>query len=327
MISEEKADDISTNSSIDVIKFIMAILVIGIHTEPFGFNFWLDKGFGICTRLCVTYFFTTSAYLFWIKNRSSKLFLFRNIVLYLIWSIIYLPFDLSNLREMTFLQIIKRFLWDGNEHALWYLCGTIIGFIITSILLKFLKPKYILIIAMFMLVLGTLKSTYSNAVYQLTGFSFHNYLGYRNGLYYGFPYIALGMFIAKSNNRGVFKSIKSMYIGFIISFCLLILESYLFVIHFGTDSTILWLSVFPCTYFFFEIVLNKKIQLDKSLSLTIRKMSTLMYVSQFLFIPILNMITSQMLLFILTVLVTILFSIVIIKLSEIRHFEFLKYLY
>ena len=31
------------NGTIDIVKLLMAVLVIGIHTEPFSFNFWLDK--------------------------------------------------------------------------------------------------------------------------------------------------------------------------------------------------------------------------------------------------------------------------------------------
>ena len=48
------------NGTIDIAKLFMAVLVIGIHTEPFSFNFWLDKGFGIVTRLCVPFFFVSS---------------------------------------------------------------------------------------------------------------------------------------------------------------------------------------------------------------------------------------------------------------------------
>ena len=176
------------NGAIDIAKILMAILVIGIHTEPFGFNFWLDKGFGIVTRLCVPFFFVTSAYFFWNKEKSAMTFLKRIVLLYVVWSIIYLPFDISKLKEMSLPQLLNRFLWAGNEHALWYLCGTIIGFIITYALLKILKPKYVLIIAIFLLVIGTLKSTYSTAISSFCGFSLPDYLGSRNGLFYGFPY-------------------------------------------------------------------------------------------------------------------------------------------
>ena len=327
ILKTNNPDAVKMNGAVDIAKLLMASLVIGIHTEPFGFNFWLDKGFGIITRLCVPFFFVASAYFFWSKEKSPKSFLQRIIILYVVWSIIYLPFDITKLGQMTVPEILRRFLWDGNEHALWYLCGTVIGFIITSILLKFLKLKHILIVAIALLTIGTIKSTYSTAVYRIFGINLPDYLGSRNGLFYSFPYIALGMVIAKSKSHGIFKSKRPLLIGFLISIFLLVVESYLFVIHFKTDATILWLSVFPYTYFFFEIVLNTEIQLNKSLSLTFRKMSTLMYVSQYLFIPMLSAFSSNMPLFILTVSATAVFSLIIIKLSKISHLGFLKYLY
>lgn len=42
---------------VDIVKFICAILVIGIHTQPFEFNFILDKGYGMISRLAVPFFF------------------------------------------------------------------------------------------------------------------------------------------------------------------------------------------------------------------------------------------------------------------------------
>ncbi len=315
------------NGAIDIAKILMAILVIGGHTEPFGFNFWLDKGFGIVTRLCVPFFFVTSAYFFWNKEKSAMTFLKRIVLLYVVWSIIYLPFDISKLKEMSLPQLLNRFLWAGNEHALWYLCGTIIGFIITYALLKILKPKYVLIIAILLLVIGTLKSTYSTAISSFCGFSLPDYSGSRNGLFYGFPYIALGMAIAKSKTQGKTDNRKKLYIGFAVSLLLLMIESYMFVIHFKAESTILWLSVFPYSYYFFMIANNVDVQIKKTYSLIFRKMSTLMYVSQYLFIPVLSGYLSTMLLFIAVVSSTAAFALIIIKLSDVKPLKFLKYLY
>ena len=315
------------NGSIDITKLLMAVLVIGIHTEPFGFSFWLDKGFGIITRLCVPFFYVTSAYFFWIKEKSAKTFLKRIILLYVVWSIIYLPFDISTLKEMSISQLLNRFLWSGNEHALWYLCGTITGFLITYSLLKILKPEYVLIIAIILLVIGTLKSTYSTVLQQLSGFSLPNYLGSRNGLFYGFPYIALGMAIAKSKTQGKTDDRKKCYAGFAVSLLLLIMESYLLVIQFKAESTILWLSVFPYTYYFFMIANNIDIQINRKYSLTFRKMSTLMYVSQYLFIPVFRVHCSTMSLFIAVVITTAAFALIILKLSELKPLKFLRYLY
>ena len=315
------------NGTIDIVKLLMAILVIGIHTEPFGFHFWLDKGFGICTRLCVPFFFVTSAYFYWRKERSAKSFLSRIVLLYVIWSVIYLPFDIPVLREMSIPQLLNRFLWAGNGYGLWYLCGTITGFIITYLLLKIMQPDQVLIIAVIMLIIGTMKTTYSTALQQVFGISLTDYLGTRNGVFYGFPYIALGMFTAKTASQGKTDNRKKLYTGFFISLLLLIIESYLFVIRFKADATILWLSVFPCTYFFFRIVSSIDIQINQNISFTFRKMSTLLYVSQFLFIPILSRYLSNVVLFIATVIAAGITSLMIIKLSELKYLRFLKYLY
>ncbi len=326
-LETKNLDTVKMNGALDFTKLLMAILVIGIHTEPFGFNYWLDKGFGIVTRLCVPFFFVTSAYLFWKKENSSKKFLLRILILFVVWSIIYLPFDIKKLSQMSAPALIRRVLLYGNEHALWYLWATIVGLIITLALLKFLKPKYVLIIAIVLLFIGTVKTTYSTAVYQIFGINLPNHLGIRNGLFYGFPYIALGMVIAKSEAKGIYRSKIPLFIGLFISVCLLAVESFLFVIRFKSDETILWLSVFPYTFFFFEIVLNTNIQLSKPLSVMFRRMSTIMYVSQYLFIPVLSVYTSYMTLFILTVFATGVLSLIIIKLSEVKQLGFLKYLY
>ena len=79
------------NGTIDIVKLLMAVLVIGIHTEPFSFHFWLDKGFGICTRLCVPFFFITSAYFYWRKEKSAIFFLSRIVLLYVIKDLSQLP--------------------------------------------------------------------------------------------------------------------------------------------------------------------------------------------------------------------------------------------
>ena len=162
-----------------------------------------------------------------------------------------------------------------------------------------------------------------NVVY----YNLSDYLGARNGLFYGFPYLSLGMLIAKSDKKGIVTERKGLYTGFITSIILLAVESYLLVIKFKTTSTILWLSVLPYTYYFFEIVLNTRIQLNKSLSLTIRKMSTLMYVSHALFIPALSVFSSYTFLFALVVFAAGTFSLAVIKLSEIKQLSFLNYLY
>ncbi len=317
------------NAALDIFKVVMAILVIGIHTEPFGFNIWLDRGFGIITRLCVPFFFITSSYFYWIKDKAALRYIKRILSLYVLWSIIYLPFDLKMFSKMSIGQIIYRFFWEGNDHALWYLCGSIIGFVITYFLYHTCKlnPKTILIISFICLLIGCLKSTYAPLLERIFGFQIKDWLGSRNGLFYAFPYFALGLVIAKSDDKGKNRNIGKLGGGICISIILLAIESMIFVVVFKTSSTIIWLSVFPYTYFVFLLGNNINIKLPKRISLQLRKMSTLMYVSQYLFIPLVRLRFHTMLLFILVVALCTIFGIIIIHLSNTKYLRWLHYLY
>ena len=315
------------NSSIDIVKVIMALLVVGIHTEPLGFNLWLDRGFGIITRLCVPFFFVTSAFFCWLKedHENAKKSILRLGVLYLVWSVIYLPFDLPKFREMSFLELLRLFLWDGNGHALWFLCGSIIAIIIVDLLLKVFKPKTILIISLLFLLIGCMKSTWKPLLFSLFHISLPDTLGSRNGLFYGFPYMALGMNLAK-DPRWKAKSFLHTLIGLILSLICLILESFLFVVVYKTKTTILWFSVFPLSYYFFLFVYNLRIHLAKEQSLFLRKTSTLIYVSHHLFLAVFPNL-QHLSLFLAVSICSILFSFLIIWLQKHPKLSFLKYLY
>lgn len=315
------------NTTIDILKLIMALLVVGIHTEPFSFNIWFDRGFGIITRMCVPFFFITSAYLYWIKDKSLLQYLQRIALLYIIWSIIYLPFDLKTLSLMDIKEILYRYLWIGNDHALWYLYGSIIGFIITYILLKLLSPKAILIIATLFLIIGCIKSTWSPLFENIFSIKISDWLGSRNGLFYAFPYIALGMFLAKNPTYITKNRFRSLALSFITSLIFLGIESFIFVIFFHTKSTILWFSVLPCTFFLFLIALRINIHLNKEVCLFLRKISILIYVSHTFFIYLYSQYFDTFVLYILVSLSSIIFAILIIKLSTFKSLQWLKYLY
>lgn len=136
---------------IDIAKFIMAILVVGIHAHvPIISNY-----FG---RMAVPYFFIASAFLFYIKVESVKSadtikrikkFVRRSTELYLIWLIIYSPFVIKatvssfnnpiiGLRNL--LVGIFTGYWMNFPQA-WYLVASIGGLYVTSILIKFFSDK------------------------------------------------------------------------------------------------------------------------------------------------------------------------------------------
>ena len=199
-------------TAIDYAKFILAILVVGIHTEPFGFNFWLDKGFGIITRLCVPFFFVCSSFFFFIKgkDKNAAAYLKRITLLFLIWSLVYLPFDLDLLSGKDVWEVISYYWWLGPRHALWYLSGSIIGFVFLISSLKVIKSKYVLALSFLILIIGCIITTYTPLIERLLLTTVNNTSDCRNGLFYAFPYMALGMMIATSSRFSEFAQCKTM---------------------------------------------------------------------------------------------------------------------
>lgn len=301
------------NGTIDIFKFLMAILVIGIHVEPFKMWPMLDRGFSLLTRICVPFFFVTSSYFYFSKGKNPLLFIKRLCLLYVIWSIIYLPFN-TNIN-------IPYILWYGNEFGLWYLWGSIVGFILVYLLLRVFKPREVLIISMIVLFIGTLKSTWSPLMIRFIPF-LSNRFGERSGLFYGFPYMALGMYIAKRKPL----SNKKDYFKLLLCFIALGIEAIVFTLKFKTRNTILWLSVYPLSYYLFLIIRDMNIRIEKEKSLLLRKISTLMYVSHFLFILLYGSL-SGIILYLAVVVSSLILSLIIIRLSEIKALSFLKYLY
>lgn len=271
-----------SNVAIDVVKLILSYMVVAIHTEPFGFSFWLDKGFGIITRICVPFFFVASSYFFFLKKGSPFRYINRLLILYVVWSLIYLPFDIPALKTMSIWQILIKYLWTGNGHALWYLCGSIIGFIVVYLLAKVLSPKKVLVTAVVFLIIGCLKSTYLPLVSRILPIQISDYLGSRNGVFYAFPYYALGLFIA-DKNICYDKPQKKNIVALLVCFFLLCVESIVMVWFFKTKATIIWLSVFPLTYNFFVIVKDLHIPIKDNTGYFLRKCSTSIYVSHCLF--------------------------------------------
>lgn len=88
---------------IDLLKFIMAVCVVAIHTQPLYSvqSIVVQRLFDTITSLAVPYFFSVSGFLLFSKIDADiscrknmevcKRYLSRVLSLYVIWNIIYLP--------------------------------------------------------------------------------------------------------------------------------------------------------------------------------------------------------------------------------------------
>lgn len=136
-------------SGIDIAKMICAIMVIAIHTQPFIRYVWLDRGAGVITRLAVPFFFvTTGFFLDFSETKKVKMCILRLLVLYAIWTIIYLPFSSLSIRKLLLTGVIGH---------LWYIPAAIVAVLLTYLVGQ---PKRSIVISGVLLLIGTLASTY-----------------------------------------------------------------------------------------------------------------------------------------------------------------------
>ncbi len=264
-----------TYSGIDVVKLVCAFLVIAIHTSPFEQWSILDAGIGVITRVAVPFYFIAAGFFFFgkenITRRELVKYLKRLAILYGVWSIIYLPFYFSRIvgsanLAASVLKLVRLVLLDGTYDHLWYFPALVFAIIITMLLTRKLNYQITTLIALLFLICGIMLSTYRPLLDQIGGPSVKGPLdtitifGIRNGLFYGFFYVAMGAWISRARR---IRNIKLYIVMLIISIFALCLEAIvgIFLVH--TRSTILWFSVVPVTYALFMIARESYLIIDR----------------------------------------------------------------
>lgn len=185
-----------TNDAIDLFKFIGSFLVVAIHTNVFisiseTFNWYFINLF---CRIAVYFFFVASAYFFFkkiqfedsgkIKNcignwQILKKYVFRMILLYMIWTAIYLIPNILfwyRINCLTFANIkgyVISVFFNTSYYHLWFLISLIYAIPLLFCLLLVISKKNLLIVSSACYIVGLLFSTYCfvetplNSIYQV----------------------------------------------------------------------------------------------------------------------------------------------------------------
>ena len=207
-----------TFPDLDIVKLLMAILVVEIHTRPFGATS-LVQGVDC---VAVPFFFISSAFLCFrglntaqfSNSKSSACTRVRNttkrlLQLYLIWTLIYIPVSLfgyinSGLTPLkTLLYFIRGTILVGENiytWPLWYLLASVVAFLLVFLLLRWrLHPFHVLGVAAAFALLGfTISFVHEWSatpafLTRVIDLYFIVFATVRNGLFTGFFYVALGM--------------------------------------------------------------------------------------------------------------------------------------
>ena len=219
---------------LDVMKFVMAIVVVAIHTRPeMSFSSPLVRRlFESVYSIAVPFFFMASGFLLFRKislplNEDGELriksYLKRMCRLYLVWTIIYLPlsiygFYIDGLSPIKAVAVfIRNTLLVGENFMswpLWYLLALIVAVSIIYMLLKLkVSKKWIVVISILMAFVGVgIDYCYENELFNpLTEIYFKLFLKTRNGFFIGFLFVSLGMLCANLEELS-----NSVWIGIFI---------------------------------------------------------------------------------------------------------------
>lgn len=297
-------------NAIDLMKFISAFLVIGIHTGPLlDINVFANFVFvQILARLAVPFFFITSGYFFFLKIDSSKgykdkgnltylkTYLLRIFKIYIIWSILYLPFNIVALYQAESINIasmvgyLRDFLFTGSFYHLWFLPALLFAISVVYVLICKVGTKVTFILSIVLYGIGMLGNIYPTFLAEIPGISnvFALYMKVftttRNGLFFGMIFVVGGAIFAQHT---ITRSKHNLGVLFSISFALLVAEC-LILRELGNmqDLSSMYIMLFPTVATLFLLLTRIDLK-PRTCYKEMRTLSLLIYVSHIIFVTIL----------------------------------------
>lgn len=211
---------------LDLMKFICAFLVIGIHTRPFQVvSDVADKLFYYdISNYAVPFFYACTGYFLIIRQQNKGVhekicFRIKKVLrLYVIWSIIYLPLTFcgwiieGNREPVYLLRSVRNFILVGDNFyswALWYLNGLVFALIFIDLLLRKFSIKQIVKFGSVMYVLGIILTMFEGHLNKLpmivsaaVKLYFAAFVTTRNGLFQSLIFVSIGMLVAEIEKLG-----------------------------------------------------------------------------------------------------------------------------
>ncbi len=338
-------------SSLDLAKFICAILIIILHTAPLSsYSRLLTMGLrSIITVVAVPFFFITSGFLLFQKLNTldaaeQKAYFIRYekrlILMYLLWSVVYFPFVVTGWVQngctaMDVLQYVKRIFFEGSFSTIWFLPALIAASAFVYVLHKRLSAKTVVCLAVPFYLFACLGSSYYGLVEKVTAlrvlfdayFSFFDSI--KNGLLFGFLFVALGAYFAEWEQKPKMKQMVIFSAGFFVLMAgETVAQAYLRWSSNGVDTKLFLAPLAGCL---FVAALQMKLpEGHERLWQWMRKMSLMMFLSQRIFLTLFErhladtlLVQNSMLYFVSILVLTMAFSAVFIKLAE--KVKFLRY--
>ena len=239
---------------------------------------------------------------------------------------------------MSIVIYIRDFFFEGSFSTIWFLPALLSATVFVYLLSKSFQKRTIIFIAAGFYIFGLLGSSYFGIAEKIPflddifGVYYTCFKSVKNGLLFGFIFVALGAYIAERQDNLKITPMKCLA-DFSASMILLAIESFTInILDINDRGCDLVISVLPTTMFMLLLALRWQPGGSDKMYLVFRKYSLLMFLAQRIPISIIELflndtilMTNSIVNFTVIFVSTMLFSFVIIKLSD--RFKFLKHLY
>lgn len=280
-----------TFCSIDLFKFLAALLVVVIHTRPFYSNVVIDYYVISFCRVAVPFFFIATSFFFFSKEQPDiKKYTKRLAFLYIAWFIIELPFvyqrffvDFDKSLPLQILNLLRCIVFSNTWYASWFIMASILSVNIIYWLSHKLKNRQLLVLSVLGYLISLACSSYNGAVDLLLNermrhyhSTFSNIFMPANSFIVALIYVVLGKFVAERVQNNQLNSKPTNLLLFFTMGLLWGVEVYLIRWSASINDAFFFLPMF--TLFGFTLLLQTNISFSPKVSHWFRDMSILIYI-------------------------------------------------
>lgn len=318
------------NHSIDIFRYLCAILIVIIHTNPMA-DFGANISFGvsqILTRIGVPFFFAVAGYFYTQKlEKGQKVFLSyikKLFTTYFIWSCVYILIEFikwghSEIKGFIVTSALN-FLIKGSYYHFWFFPALIISVCIVTLIYKLRLQKLLFPLGLILYTVGCIGCSYYSIgikiplLGQLYGFS--EFLVIRRIFLMGLPFFICGQFVNKIRSKALKLGNSKLFV-FLAAAIAVWFAEILLVVKMGLQQNIIiTFGLFPLVIAVMLFLLKNPLPKFRKLSEKCRILANFTYYSHPLIMLIVKALVptiQNLYLFIVTIAVAAVFGLILSK--------------
>ncbi len=302
------ADKKQQFNSLDFAKFVAALFVVAIHSQPFS-GLVNDIVINVLARIAVPFFFLVSSFFFFRRNPDKEQlyhYIKRLLLLYAFWFCIEFPITFLHLFIepdrpifISLLILVRNFLFSSTFQGSWFIIALIEGVSLVWWISRRLSNRSLVVVGVVIFFGILIQTTYFSLLplgFQRVFSFFRQAIGpVELSFFSGFLFIVIGKIIG--DNEQELYSLSKKKISLCLIICLLLSVTEVLWIKYivgGSISNDVYFMLVPLTPLLFTFIIQ--FQLEWSIDyIKWRNYSTLFFFSHFIFVFIFVIINKHVL--------------------------------